>query len=92
MIEVVDGQPAEAVDLCQQSLSTFNEWPFTYITLASAYAYLGRAEEAKATIGHVLELIPGLTISALTAYPKHRSGGRWQVVIEGLRRAGLPSG
>ncbi len=59
MVEVVDNNPIKAVALCQQALSTFNEWPFTYMTLGAAYGYLGRAAEARAAVDRLLELIPG---------------------------------
>jgi TolB-like protein len=90
MAEVVDGNPEKAVTLCQQSLSTFNEWPFTYLTLASAYAFLGRPLEARSSVDRVLELMPGLTVSALLDGPTARSSGRWTILVEGLRLAGLP--
>jgi len=92
MVEVVDDNSERAVALCEQSIATFNEWPFTYMTLAAAYAYLGRAEEARSAVERLLELIPGLTVPALLLGPTSRHTGRWPKIVEGLRRAGLPSG
>ena len=92
MVEVVDDNAEKAVALCQQALSTFNEWPFTYMTLAAAYGYLGRAEEARSAIDRVLEFVPGLTVSGLLDGPTNRATGRWPKLVEGLRLAGLPTG
>jgi TolB-like protein/Tfp pilus assembly protein PilF len=92
MVELVDGNAEEAVTLCQQSLSTFNEWPFTHITLAAAYACLGRAREARSSVARIQELIPGLTVSALSGGPTNRATGRWPLIVEGLKLAGLPNG
>ncbi|MGN6101764.1 MAG: winged helix-turn-helix domain-containing protein [Devosia sp.] len=94
MVEVVDNNLEAAVTLCEQSLATFNEWPYTYLTLAAAYAFLGRAEEARANVDRLLELIPGLTLSALSGGTTNRARptGRWMRIVEGLRLAGLPSG
>ena len=71
-----------------RSLSTFNEWPFTYLTWLRLRVLA--VYEAKAKIGHV-ELISGLTSRRLPANrtPFDRPVAR---VIEGLRLAGLPSG
>jgi tetratricopeptide (TPR) repeat protein len=92
MVEVVDDNAEAAVALCQRALSTFNEWPFTYIALAAAYAYLGRAEEARSTVDRILQLVPGLTVSALLDGPTNRATGRWPKIVEGLKLAGLPTG
>jgi len=91
MIEIVDDNPERAVALSQQALATFNEWPFTYMALAAAHAYLGEAEKARSAIDRVLMLMPGLTVPALLDGPTNRATGRWPKVVEGLRRAGLPS-
>jgi hypothetical protein len=78
--------------LCQQSLATFNDWPFTHITLAATYAYLGRDQEARSSVARLLELLPGLTLAPLTGGPTNRVTGRWPQILEGLRLAGLPAG
>jgi adenylate cyclase len=55
--------------------------------LASAFAHLGRDEEARGAAAHLLELDPGFTISTWIA-----RGGQTnaKLLIEGLRKAGLP--
>jgi adenylate cyclase len=55
--------------------------------LASAFAHLGRDAEAREAAAHLLEVDPGFTISAFIA----RGGqSNAKLLIEGLRKAGLP--
>ncbi len=58
-----------------------------YRCLASAFAHLGRDAEAHEAAARLLEVDPSFTISAWTA-----RGGQLnaKLVIEGLRKAGLP--
>ena len=58
-----------------------------YRCLASAFAHLGRDGEAHDAAARVLEIDPAFTISAYIA-----RGGRSnaKLLIEGLRKAGLP--
>jgi adenylate cyclase len=58
-----------------------------YRCLASAFALLGRDAEAREAAAHLLEVDPGSTISAFIA----RGGqSNASLLIEGLRKAGLP--
>jgi adenylate cyclase len=58
-----------------------------YCCLASAFAYLGRDAEAREAAARVLEVDPVFTISAWVV----RSGqSNAKLLIEGLRKAGLP--
>ncbi len=58
-----------------------------YRCLASAFAHLGRDAEAREAAAHVLEVDPAFTISAWIA----RGGqSNAKLLIEGLRKAGLP--
>jgi adenylate cyclase len=58
-----------------------------YRCLASAFAHIGRDAEAREAAAQLLELDPALTISAWIA----RGGqSNAKLVIEGLRKAGLP--
>ena len=61
--------------------------PFAYPCLASAFAHLGRDAEAREAAARVLEVDPAFTISAWIA----RGGqSNAKLLIEGLRKAGLP--
>jgi len=58
-----------------------------YRCLASAFAHLGRDAEAREAAARLLEVDPGFTISAWIA----RGGqSNSKLMIEGLRKAGLP--
>ena len=58
----------------------------TYRCLASAFAHLGRDAEAHDAAARLLEVDPAFTISAFIA----RGGLSFLLLIEGLRKAGLP--
>jgi adenylate cyclase len=59
----------------------------TYRCLAAAFAHLGRDAEAREAAARVLEFDPASTISAWAA----RGGqSKSKLLIEGLRKAGLP--
>jgi len=58
----------------------------TYQCLASAFAHLGRDAEAHEAAARLLEVDPAFTISAFIA----RGGLSFLLLIEGLRKAGLP--
>ena len=60
---------------------------FAYLCLASAFAHLGRDAEAREAAARLLEVNPAFTISAFIA----RGGqSNAKLLIEGLRKAGLP--
>jgi adenylate cyclase len=62
-------------------------FPPTYRCLASAFAHLGRDAEAREAAAGLLEIDPAFTISAWIA----RGGqSNAKLMIEGLRKAGLP--
>ena len=64
-----------------------SSFPGTYRCLASAFAHLGRDAEAREAAARVLEVDPNFTISAWIA----RGGqSNAKLMIEGLRKAGLP--
>jgi TolB-like protein len=87
--ELLRGNYEAAIEWCLKSLATFNEWLFTYITLATAYAALNRIEEATAIVRRVRELSPGLTIKVIE-HGAAREDAFADAVIPGLRKAGLP--
>ena len=62
-------------------------YPPAYHCLASAFAHLGRDAEAREAAASLLEVDPAFTVSEYIA-----RGGQSNVklLIEGLRKAGLP--
>jgi len=62
-------------------------YPTAYRCLASAFAHLGRDAEAREAAARLLEVDPAFTISSWIA----RGGqSKAKLLIEGLRKAGLP--
>jgi adenylate cyclase len=61
-----------------------------YRCLASAFAHLGRDLEAREAAARLLEVDPAFTISAWIARAPGYGQPGFKVLIEGLRKAGLP--
>jgi TolB-like protein/Flp pilus assembly protein TadD len=89
--EMIRGNYEAAIGWCEKALATFNDWLYSYITLATCYANLGRMDEAAAMVRRIRELSPSLTVQRIVngADPKDRYA---MTVIPGLRKAGLPEG
>jgi len=58
--------------------------------LAAALAHLDRVEEAREVARELLTLQPNLTVSFNRRFPRYRHPGMTELLIEGLRKAGLP--
>jgi adenylate cyclase len=78
----------EAIVAGRKALRQNPSYPGPYRCLASAFAHLGRNDEARAAAGRVLEFDPAFTISAWKA--RSRASLNAKLMIEGLRKAGLP--
>ena len=59
-------------------------------SLAAALGHLGRIGEARAVIERLRALAPDETITSFAAWAPFRPSGRLPLILEGLRRAGLP--
>jgi adenylate cyclase len=77
----------EATVAAKKALRQNPSFPGPYRCLASAFAHLGREAEAREAAARMLEVDPGFTISAWI----DRGGlSNAKLLIEGLRKAGLP--
>jgi len=77
----------EAIAAGKKALRQTPSNPAAHRCLASAFAHLGRDAEAREAAAHLLEVDPGFTIAAFIA----RGGqSNAKLMIEGLRKAGLP--
>jgi adenylate cyclase len=86
MVFIELGRFDEAIVAGKKALRR-NPYPAAYLCLASAFAHLGRDAEAREAAARVLETDPAFTISAWIA----RGGqSNAKLLIEGLRKAGLP--
>lgn len=83
------GRIEEALTWGLRGLDASEGVDFTHAVVAAAYAHLGRPEEAAAALDRARAIWPGLSIAGLLG----RTGepdGRDRLLVEGLRRAGLP--
>jgi adenylate cyclase len=77
----------EAVVVGKKAQRQNPSYPSSYRCLASAFAHLGRDAEAREAAARLLEVDPTFTISSWIA----RGGqANAKLLIEGLRKAGLP--
>jgi adenylate cyclase len=81
------GRFDEAIVVGKKALRQKPSVPLAYRCLASAFAHLGRDAEAREAAARLLQLDPAFTISALIARGGYSNS---KVLIEGLRKAGLP--
>ena len=83
-----------AVAWSLRSVAANGDWLAAYWTLAAAYAHLGRMDEARAAVAAMLERAPHLRVSSLirngNRFPQPHRSQRHDVLIDGLRKAGLP--
>jgi adenylate cyclase len=81
------GRFDEAIVAGKKALRQNPSFLVAYRCLAAAFAHLGRDAEAHEAAAHLLEVDPAFTISAFIA----RGGqSNAKLLIEGLRKAGLP--
>jgi adenylate cyclase len=77
----------EAIVAAKKALRHTPPYPGLYCALACAFAHLGRDAEAREAAARLLETDPAFTISAWVA---QRGESTSKLLIEGLRKAGLP--
>src|SRR5215467_4706586 len=58
--------------------------------LASCYAHLGRAEEARAAWAELLKVNPDFSLAQRARVPPYKNADDFQRILEGLAKAGLP--
>jgi TolB-like protein len=86
---LLSGRYSDAAELARRSAATYDGWDSTYWYLAAAYGHLGQADEANKAIAKILALSPGITVSRIRKLPI-RDEMRLAILLDGLRKAGLP--
>lgn len=81
---MMSGECEAAIDWSLRSLAANPDWLASYWLLAAAYGQLNRLEEAHDMIARLLAKSPSLRLYNI------REGGELDVVLEGLRKAGMP--
>lgn len=91
---VHQGEWENATSWCERSVSDVPYWQ-AYIDLAAANAWLGEKEKAKEAVQKILALMPGYTVQKWAKADWSRNPTflkEYQLIVEGLRMAGLPEG
>jgi TolB-like protein len=88
--ELCRGRPERAIELAQRSIALNPNWDSAYWVLAAAYARLDRLEEARTALANFLAQWPGATVTTLRKRLPFRSGPSLDIILDGLRKAGLP--
>jgi tetratricopeptide (TPR) repeat protein len=84
------GRTAQALDLAKRSAALYPDWDTTYWVLIAAYGQLDRPAEARAALAKLLSLSPGLTVSGARQRLPIRNRASLDMILDGLRSAGLP--
>jgi tetratricopeptide (TPR) repeat protein len=85
---------ATAAEWSLRCVAANGDWLPGYWTLAAAYAHLDRLDGARAAVAAILERAPHLRVSSMirngNRFPQPFRSQRHDLLIEGLRKAGLP--
>jgi adenylate cyclase len=84
------GRPAQAIELAGRSAALYPDWDSAYWVLIPGYVQLDRLPEARAALPKFLSLAPGMTVSGLRRLLPIRNQASLEMVLDGLRQAGLP--
>ncbi|TMJ34963.1 MAG: hypothetical protein E6G87_13400 [Alphaproteobacteria bacterium] len=90
LAHLFSGRPAQAVELAGRSAALYPDWDSVYWGLIPAYVQLDRLPEARAALPKFLSLAPGITVSGLRRLLPIRNQASLEMVLDGLRKAGLP--
>ena len=86
----IDKRYKEAIEWCKKSIEENPSFPGAFRVLASCYGSLGQIEDAKAALGKLLNLAPGITVSATRQQVPWKNPEDSQRYLDGLRKAGMP--
>ncbi len=84
----------EGVAWCERSVADAPFWQ-AYIDIAVAYAWLGDKVKAKDAVNNLIKLMPEYTVQKWARADWSRNPTflkEYQVIVEGLRMAGMPEG
>ena len=84
------GQLPEAVETARRALVANPNFTVCHRILAAALAHSGRIDEAHAVTRQLLDHHPALTVTRFGAETRFVDPGYKSILLEGLRRGGLP--
>jgi TolB-like protein/DNA-binding winged helix-turn-helix (wHTH) protein len=85
----------QAIEWCGKSIASGNASMYPFVDLAAAYAWAGRAKEAKEAAAQLRKLYPDFTVQTWAGIPWSDDptfNAQYQRIVEGLRKAGIPEG
>ena len=83
-------QYAEAVAWGRKALHENNKFTATHRVLAASLAHAGHTAEAQEVVDALLDLVPGLTVTRFMKETRFRFPDYFNVIMDGVRKAGLP--
>jgi tetratricopeptide (TPR) repeat protein len=86
---VLNGEFEESINWSLRSLAANPDWLGTYWMLGAAYGQLGRLAEGREVVDRLLARAPAMRLEHLR-HIADRHYPRFDLVLEGLRKAGLP--
>ena len=85
-----NNRPAQALELAQRSATLNSSWETSYWVLAVAYMQLGRMSDAQSALADYLSRSVDATVSKLRKQLPIRNPAAMEMVLDHLRKAGLP--
>ena len=89
-IRMAEGKYEEALEVAKRSLGVNSGYDATYWMIIAANAYLGRMEDARDGVRKLQEISPHVSLARIRRGQRARDPHRIDVLIEGMRLAGLP--
>ncbi len=90
LVQLLQGHYDEALETANRSAAAYADLDVTYWVMSPTLAYLGRIEEAGRAVSKLRSLAPEVSISHFRQRLPFLNENDLEVVLEGLRRAGLP--
>jgi len=87
---MAQGRYEEALEIANRSLGINGTYDATYWMLIAANAYLGRMEDARRHRAALQAITPGINLARIRRGQIFRYPHRIDVLIEGMRMAGMP--
>jgi TolB-like protein/tetratricopeptide (TPR) repeat protein len=90
MAYLADGQYDRAIEYALRSVRENKTYTSAYRTLVMASQLAGKAEQARRTVDHLLQLEPGLTVAKFRDRYPGSAAPQTELYCDALARAGLP--
>jgi TolB-like protein/Tfp pilus assembly protein PilF len=87
---LIAGRYEEALSYYKKAQERNPDNIWSYFFQASIYGHLDREEEARAPAKELLRLNPKFSIEHWVKWPGCKNRDKWNLIINGLRKAGLP--